>query len=73
MPFRTLVIAALAIAALAGCGRRGALEPPGEPQTTVVPSADVVLSSSASPGTLEPPRAKPIAAPDRPFILDPLI
>lgn len=63
MPFRSVhgaaVLALVAALALAGCGRRGDLEPPiGQPLTTT-PSGKKV-----DPG---------IVKPDRPFVLDGLL
>jgi predicted small lipoprotein YifL len=73
MPTRVILIALAVSVLLAGCGRRGGLEAPGaevEPDPLFVPSP---LGESQSPGAQDPePRAEP-AAPDRPFVLDPLI
>jgi predicted small lipoprotein YifL len=71
MPIRTLILVALVAAALAGCGRRGALETPGEPETTLAPgggSAAYTLDA-ASPGAQEREREQP-PAPQRRFFLD---
>jgi predicted small lipoprotein YifL len=75
-PLALLLIAAIAVA---GCGRRGALEEPGEPGAEAVsapaprPGATPVTADGASPGATEPPEARPGAAPERRFFLDPLI
>ena len=81
LPFslRPLIIAAVSVVLLAGCGRRGPLEaPPGAtpvPQTT---SAEDERTPGDKPVTLSPiskPAGKktPIAAPKRPFILDAIL
>jgi predicted small lipoprotein YifL len=51
MPVRTLIIVLLAGSALAGCGRRGELEPPGAPSVTTSgpPVTDV---SPLDPGSI---------------------
>ena len=63
----TIGIAALA---LAGCGRRGALEPPPDP------AAPKAVEEPASPAAGPVKRKKkrvPINVPTTPFILDPLL
>ena len=71
MPTRVILIALAASLLLAGCGRRGGLEEPGsdvEPDPLFAPS---LLAAPQSPGAQGPqPEAE---APDRPFVLDPLI
>lgn len=63
----------LAALALAGCGRRGPLEPPPDASAPVVkPEAD----NPASPNAIGGPRKKkrvPINVPKDPFILDPIL
>jgi predicted small lipoprotein YifL len=61
------LVAALALG-VAGCGRRGALEPPPDPS--------VVQKPAPSSPTGEPEGRKkvpPITAPKTPFFLDPLL
>ena len=72
MSIRAIIILLVAGLACAGCGRRGALEAPGtqEPAPALGPEA---ILSPASPGATEPPEAAPAAAPEKRFILDPLI
>jgi predicted small lipoprotein YifL len=62
-----LPILLLAVAvALAGCGRKGRLEPPGgAPATSAVPT--VFGTSPAAAPPVEPAR------PDKPFVLDAII
>lgn len=63
---RLAAVSALIALALAGCGRKGALEPPGaveEPAATPT----VFGASPPAPPPPEPERR------DEPFILDPLI
>jgi hypothetical protein len=75
MPIRPLIVFVLTLAMLAGCGRRGDLEPAGTPETNAVPSPDASIAAAAatSPGTVETPRVTPKRAPNRPFFLDPLL
>ncbi len=78
MPIRTLAIILIATTALAGCGRRGSLEAPGEAeavsslaaQTTSPIPGEPLLTGPVSPGAQEPPRAAPATAPQRRFVLD---
>jgi predicted small lipoprotein YifL len=81
-PLRTCLILLLAAATLAGCGRRGALQEPGSPdaaiapavsEPTLAPGGQGSLLDAQSPGAQEPAEDRPAAAPERPFILDPLI
>lgn len=81
-PLRTCLILLLAAATLAGCGRRGALQEPGSPdaaiapavsEPTLAPGGQGSLLDAQSPGAQEPAGDRPSAAPERPFILDPLI
>lgn len=72
MLFRTVVMLVTAAALVAACGRRGSLEAPGEPEPAPVPGSTLLLDP-VSPGAQEPPGTGPEEAPDRPFILDPLI
>jgi predicted small lipoprotein YifL len=68
MLIRSLLVLTLAATAVAGCGRRGSLEAPGEAQAVAAP-----IAGSPSPGAIEPQPARPAAAPERRFLLDPLI
>lgn len=81
MPIRALIIVVLAAAMLAGCGRRGGLEYPKQPETTIAPTAgdaDVAPGSdattaNASPGSQSPEAAITPRAPGKPkrrFFLD---
>jgi predicted small lipoprotein YifL len=80
MHLRAALIVLMAGLVLAGCGRRGGLEAPPRAGAAAVP-ADAVptagepagVADGQSPGSTEPAAARPAAAPDRPFILDPLI
>jgi hypothetical protein len=72
MPIRSLIVLVLALAALSGCGRRGELEPAGTVETNAVPSSDA--STAVPPGTVNlAPVMRHQNAPQRSFILDPLI
>jgi predicted small lipoprotein YifL len=66
MSIRTLIILLAAVAALAACGRRGDLQPPGTPETTAIP-AEPMLRAEPAQAPPEPP------PPERRFFLDPLI
>jgi hypothetical protein len=69
---RAVFILVLVGLASVACGRRGELQAPGiqEPEPVVGPEA---ILSPASPGATAPPERKPEAAPEKRFILDPLI
>ncbi len=69
---RTVLILAAVVLASAGCGRRGELQAPGTQEPDAVVGPEIMLSP-ASPGATEPPEQRPDTAPERPFILDPLI
>ena len=73
MPIRFILIALIACVALAGCGRRGNLDAPGELQAEEAPFEQTLIEAAASPGATEPPETRPVDGPDRPFFLDPLI
>ena len=75
MQIRPFIVLVLTLAVLAGCGRRGDLEPAGTPETNAVPSPDASIAAAAatSPGTIETPRVTPTKAPNRSFFLDPLL
>lgn len=60
------VLAAMLVTALAGCGRRGALEPPPDPSVAATPHPDQLAA-------VRRPRPIPIKPPDQPFLLDPLL
>jgi predicted small lipoprotein YifL len=63
----TLLGVGLLAATLAGCGRRGALEPPPDPSAKAAAAPD-----SLSP-VARPPKRTLIKPPQDPFILDPLL
>ncbi len=56
----------LIAAAVSGCGRRGRLEPPPDPNA---PPAEETNKAGIHKRKPNPP----IRAPDRPFVLDPLL
>lgn len=62
--------------ALAACGRRGALEPPPDPnapkQQVQSDADDNAVVASPIPGGAKK-RPKGITVPNRPFLLDPLL
>ena len=67
---RRLVLIGLAALALAGCGRKGALEEPPDPSA---PPA-VEAPSNPAGGPIKKRKKKvPINVPRDPFILDPLL
>jgi predicted small lipoprotein YifL len=70
MPVRTLIIVLLAVAAIAGCGRRGSLEAPGAAPSTssAAPTSNV---SPLDPGSVPAtPEQRPIEPQQRRFFLD---
>ena len=66
-PLKVAVTLLVLAAALGGCGRRGRLEPPPDPNAPAE-TADV-----SKAGFHKKPVRPPITAPNRPFILDPLL
>lgn len=72
MPIRTFVIVALVACAAAGCGRRGALEAPGIPETAPDQTRDSAAFGGFLPSGAELDE-RPPPAPKRRFILDPLL
>ena len=74
-----LSLSLIAAIAVSGCGRRGALEDPGEPGAEAIsdaaprPGATPLTADQASPGATEPRPAAANSAPERRFFLDPLI
>jgi predicted small lipoprotein YifL len=72
MPIRTLLIAALIACAVSGCGRRGALEETGVPETAPDQPSDPSAFGGFLPAS-EAPTPAPPRAPERGFILDPLL
>jgi len=77
MPLRTLIIVLLAVVALAGCGRRGNLEPPGgQPAAAAGPyGAPVTDVSPLDPGSVPalPEQRQIQPPPRRRFFLDYLL
>jgi predicted small lipoprotein YifL len=71
---RLAALGVLAIA-LAACGVKGPLEPP--PEAATQPAAQPTAQTTAQQPTLQimrrPKRPPPIARPDQPFLLDPLL
>ena len=75
---RALLFVLIASLALAGCGRRGALEAPDRAdavsnpveQTTSPVPGEPLFTDPVSPGAQEPAEAAPAAAPRRSFFLD---
>lgn len=73
---RIVLALTLTLLAAAGCGRRGALEAPGsaDPMPGVGTAGSPAPLDPTSPGAQEPAAERPgTAAPERRFILDPLI
>jgi predicted small lipoprotein YifL len=83
MPIRTLIIVVLAVTALAACGRRGDLEPPGaavaeenapaqalpdDGVSPLDPGSEALVTDTGSLG--EAPEPQPIPPKNRPFFLD---
>jgi predicted small lipoprotein YifL len=67
----TLVLAAtIAATALAGCGRKGALDPPG---TVEAPEASMLPATVFGTSPAEPPAPAPPEPETKPFLLDFLI
>jgi predicted small lipoprotein YifL len=66
---RALIFALIGTLALgvAGCGRRGALEPPPDPSAVQKPAS----ASNGEPAARKP--VPPITPPKTPFVLDPLL
>ena len=62
---RSVVFVLVLAAVLAGCGRRGRLEPPPDPNAKP--------QEVSKTGLKKKPPNPPIRAPNTPFILDPLI
>lgn len=78
---RFVIIAALAALALAGCGRKGPLEPPpGSVNAKANPLEEKEITDPAEPKPVVPSispvgskKGKKIEAPKEPFILDPIL
>ena len=58
----------LVAVAVSGCGRRGRLEPPPDPNA---PPVDAAATTKAGVHKRAP--NPPIRPPDRPFVLDPIL
>ena len=65
LALRSVILVLVLAAVLAGCGRRGRLEPPPDPNAPP--------QEANKAGIKKKPPNPPIRAPDTPFILDPLI
>ena len=73
-PRRAFLIAALALAGLSGCGRRGATEPPPEAGVDPRVAREKESSGGTAPETVENNRrVRGVVPPKDPFILDPLL
>jgi predicted small lipoprotein YifL len=77
MPTRALIILLVAVAALGGCGRRGALQAPHIEKSAVPAAADEVAGPSEGVSPLDPGSSgtgekvvPPKANKDRHFFLD---
>ena len=76
MQLRTLIVLVILACCLSGCGRRGSLEAPSAPETTVAPESVAETPSAPALGDLLPasgpedPEVPPVRGPDRPFFLD---
>jgi hypothetical protein len=74
-PLRLVLLCTLLGLSLGGCGRRGALEPPGGAaaasggQAAATPGATPTISPLGQAKTRNPP----ITPPKTPFILDPIL
>ena len=66
---RALLLVLLVGTALGGCGRRGRLEPPPTPES--IAAAEKAKDSKTGLHKRVP--NPPIRAPDRPFVLDPIL
>lgn len=66
---RAAVLVVCLGAVLAGCGRRGRLEPPPTPES--IAAAEKAKDSKT--GIHKRPPNPPIRAPNQPFVLDPLL
>jgi predicted small lipoprotein YifL len=73
--FRLALVCALA-AGLAGCGRKGPLDlPPADSAAATQQQQQQSATGPANPlgATTQPPAAQNPGAPNRPFLLDPLL
>jgi len=66
--FKATLLVLLVAAVVSGCGRRGRLEAPPDPNA---PPVDAASTSRAGVHKRAPNR--PFRAPDAPFVLDPLL
>lgn len=66
--FKATLLVLLVAAVVSGCGRRGRLEAPPDPNA---PAVDAASTSRAGVHKRAPNR--PFLAPDAPFVLDPLL
>lgn len=63
-------VALMLALSVAGCGRRGRLLPPPDPNA---PPQDAQSSDANKAGVHRKPKNPPILAPNQPFILDPML
>ena len=70
---RMVLVAGLLILALAACGRRGALEAPPGAATAAQAEAPQQGTLPSPVGTARRNRPHGFVAPNRPFLLDPLL
>ena len=67
-PLKAAAAILVLAAALGGCGRRGRLEPPPDPNARPSDASDV-----SKAGFHKKPVRPPILPPNTPFVLDPLL
>jgi len=70
MPIRAFIIIALVACAASGCGRRGSLEDPAAPASTLAPAGTPAAGFGDFLPEADDPEAPPPAAPQRRFFLD---
>jgi len=85
LSLRLALVATVLALTLAGCGRKGPLEPPpgavaAKPDPLAAPETQALPGQSTLTPTISPVsgassrgRGKPISAPNEPFILDPIL
>ena len=71
---RNVILAGMLLAVLAGCGRKGALEPPPDPSAVAAKPAATGDGGAVTPGPVKSKKKKvPINVPKEPFFLDPIL